>query len=459
MTKNKLYRCDIDNCNYKSNQKYRVKRHKRNVHNIDIIWHYCDIDNCDHKEKEKTHLKRHKRNIHNIDVVWHNCDIKECNYKTKEKTSLKFHKRNRHNIDVIWYECNLCEMKFKDNGKLKRHLSYQHNINITWYVCDIEKCDSKFKTNEDLKRHKRHKHDIDVIWYDCDIQNCTFKCKSNSELKHHKTYKHKIGVIWRPCTIDNCDYKGKSNVDLKQHLANKHNINVKWYYCNIDECNTQYKSKSNLAQHQEKIHDIGKHKCDICLLNRNSNISFTINNKKQKICRYCFNKLTNKDSKIEKIWSDFVDKHIGKEYLLGSDKSLRNYGGCQLYRPDKLYIGLNIVELDECDENQHKWNNGSYKCEEKRISDIYNEEGIIGKNLIVIRWNPHKYNPPNKEKQKSRNERLELFIQLKKYLRNNPPKEKIHIYYMFYDKDNPHISKNIQHTFIYNSNDIEKISI
>jgi len=35
--------------------------------------------------------------------------------------------------------------------------------------------------------------------------------------------------------------------------------------------------------------------------------------------------------------------------------------------------------------------------------------------------------------------------------------DKIHIYYMFYDIDNPRISKRIPHTMIYNETDIHKI--
>ena len=30
----------------------------------------------------------------------------------------------------------------------------------------------------------------------------------------------------------------------------------------------------------------------------------------------------------------------------------------------------------------------------KRISYIYDEEGICGKKMVVIRWNPHKYKIP-----------------------------------------------------------------
>lgn len=112
-------------------------------------------------------------------------------------------------------------------------------------------------------------------------------------------------------------------------------------------------------------------------------------------------------------------------------------------------MGLYRVEIDECDEHQHKYTNGDYTCEEERLMEIYDEPGIIGKQMTVIRWNPHNYKDPNGKKCKNREERLKQFIELKRKIRNNPPKDKIHIYYMFYDKDNPNIVKNIPYTFIY----------
>ena len=153
------------------------------------------------------------------------------------------------------------------------------------------------------------------------------------------------------------------------------------------------------------------------------------------------------------MWSDYLDKHIGTEYLLGNDTNLKAMGGCQLYRPDKLYNGLNLVELDECDEHQHSYGNGSYACDEKRILDIYEEDGILGKNMVVIRWNPDYYIVPEGYTKKNRKERLELHVKLKQYLRKNIPYSKIHVFYMFYDEDNPNICQNIEKTMIYDESD------
>lgn len=210
-------------------------------------------------------------------------------------------------------------------------------------------------------------------------------------------------------------------------------------------CNYQSKRKGDLKKHLEHIHDIGSHFCDFCKQQRNSHIPY----EKYYICKNCYNKVTGKNSRIEKVWSDYIDKHLGTEFLSSNDKSLKSQGGCSLKRPDKLYIGLDRVEVDECDENQHKYNNGSYKCEEDRLMEIYDESGVMGKQMIVIRWNPHSYKHPNGKKCKTQKERLKQFLELKQSLRKNPPEDKIHVYYMFYDQDNEHIVKNLPYTMIF----------
>ena len=197
------------------------------------------------------------------------------------------------------------------------------------------------------------------------------------------------------------------------------------------------------------MHDIGEHKCDICFQNRNSSIPYSDNQGDHNICKKCYKTVTGK-TRIEKRWSDYIDKHYGIEYLSSNDRPMRSNGGCTNYRPDKLYISDDLVEINECDEDQHKW--GNYKCDEKRISDIFEDincKNIKCKKLIVIRWNPDEYNPPKGEEMKNREDRLEQMVKFKKYIIKNPPKEFIHVYYMFFNENNPNLVKNIPKTMIY----------
>ncbi len=197
------------------------------------------------------------------------------------------------------------------------------------------------------------------------------------------------------------------------------------------------------------LNDIGKHKCDICQRNRNSSIAY-IDKKKNKlhICRRCFKKLTGKESRAEEQMSKYLDKIKKiKPFLVSTDKSFKSIGGCQRYRPDKLYMSSDLVLHIECDEKQHRYNNGNYLCEEKRISDCYDE--FVGKKYVVIRWNPDYYKPPNNYKKIKRVDRLKILGNLIKKILKDSPKEMIYIYYLFYNIDNPRIAKNIKCEMIY----------
>jgi hypothetical protein len=194
-------------------------------------------------------------------------------------------------------------------------------------------------------------------------------------------------------------------------------------------------------------HDIGPHRCDFCWGNRLSSIKF----KDYHICKACHSKATRQKRRIEKQWSAFLDKTVGTSFLLGSDDALLTLGGCSRLRPDKIYTGPELVEIDECDEHQHA--TGNYPCEDKRLSEIYDEEAIRGKRMVVLRWNPHAYKPPKGQKKKTLSERLLLHAQLKLYLRDHPPKDLISIYYLFYDKTNPVISRAFPTRFIYDLSD------
>jgi hypothetical protein len=98
----------------------------------------------------------------------------------------------------------------------------------------------------------------------------------------------------------------------------------------------------------------------------------------------------------------------------------------------------------ECDENQHT--SVSYMCDEKRISDCYDE--FDGKQLIVIRWNPDKYIPDEGTKLNFGKRLTLLKEQILKVIKS-PPDNKIFIYYMFYDDDNPLLSKNLPYLIIH----------
>ena len=170
--------------------------------------------------------------------------------------------------------------------------------------------------------------------------------------------------------------------------------------------------------------------------------------------------MTGKDSRIEIKWSDYVDAELGTNFLMGSDKSLRSLGGCSRKRPDKMYASIDLVELDECDEYQHLRSGSDYTCDEKRLTEIYDEPSICGKTMVVIRWNPDTYKVPAGTKRLGRDQRLEMFVKLKRLLRARPvtpTRPKIEVFYMFYDPDNPLICQNLSVRFVNTEADLEAI--
>lgn len=374
------------------------------------------------------------------------CDIEGCDASFDFPSDLKSHKSVKHDIDVIWYHCDQCSDKFKLKGNLKRHLAFVHEIGVKWYHCEI--CDDKFKQSSHLKRHKAGVHDIDVQWFKCEI--CDKQFKTKPEVNRHKAHKHDIGVSWVKCEYCNNEFKDKTT--LKAHLAFTHDIGVFWHNCEI--CDDKFKSNSHLKRHIQFVHDIGDHECDFCAHNRNSKIDYTDHCGTHTICRECFKKVTGKSSRIEIKWSDYLDENLGTIGLISSDKSLKSIGGCSLYRPDKLYLFQDTVELAECDENQHS--GSSYSCDERRLSEIYEEEGIVGKFMYVIRWNPDSYFPKDNIKKKQK-ERFEIYVALVKKLRLLQHLDTIHIYYLFYSLDNENISQNLPFTHIHSMNDVENL--
>ena len=92
----KWHFCKTGGCSYKAKESCGVKKHKQNVHNIDVVWHFCKIGGCDYKAKLAGDLKKHKQRVHNIDVVWHFCKIGDCSYKAKQAGKVKRHKQDVH---------------------------------------------------------------------------------------------------------------------------------------------------------------------------------------------------------------------------------------------------------------------------------------------------------------------------------------------------------------------------
>ena len=427
------YHCD--QCDHKCKHKPHLKNHKANKHNIGVTWHHCDL--CDFKCKQKSDLNRHKGYKHDIGFTWHHCDL--CDYKCKQKCNLKHHKADKHDIGVIWHHCDLCDFKCKKKGHLKRHKAGKHDIGVTWHQCD--QCDSKFKEKCQLKQHKAGKHDIGVIWHHCDQPDCDFKAKHKGIVKQHKVNKHNIGVTWHHC--DHCDYKSKQKSHLKQHKADKHDIDVTWHRCNL--CPYKSKHSSHLNRHLKYVENIGNKTCQLCYKENLGVVKpYGMNEMYIDMCDDCAID-TKQKKRIEHRYTHYLKKHY--DFPCRNDVIVRG-DACTRYRPDIIYEGPKRILHVEIDEHEHQNKSGNYSCDEKRISDLYDEfQTPVPDHYIVIRLNPDSYQTEKKYYQVDRDKvfkkRAKILLKLMKKIQDNPPESKICIYYLYYSYDSNRIAKNI----------------
>jgi len=407
---------------------------------------------CSRKVALCHHLKTH---LNSEETICPFCEeTKNQIIVLKHKNNVQLHLINFHSIAYHSdFLCNVgdCLYITKLAGDLRKHKKLTHKINVEWYHCDQNDCDKKFASVHLLKRHLDLVHRIYSNPIPCTVEGCTHIAKNNCYLINHKKYVHKINTLLYSCDVDGCNKEYVDKFYLKEHKQRAHQINITYTYCNQSDCNWKFIHTGDFNRHLSLAHDIGDHQCEFCLKNTNSCISYK--NPKQKtshdICRKCYNKVTGKHSRAEEQMSDFLNQDPTlKPFLLGSDKSFKSMGGCLSYRPDKLYASDNIVIHIECDEHQHQNQNGSYQCEDKRISTCYNE--FVGKKYIVIRWNPDHYKRPDDIKTlDNRQKRLQKLSNLIHKILENPPNDLIYIYYMYYNKTNPQISSNFPHDLLY----------
>ena len=330
-------------------------------------------------------------------------------------------KRKRENT----YQCHLCTYTHKYKSKLKTHLVNKHDINVKWHHCHL--CNFKCKRNTHLNSHMANKHDINVQWHQCHM--CDYKCKQKCTLKRHLQYRHDLSVKWHQCHM--CDSKFKHKSLLKRHLMNRHDINVRWLKCDLCD----YKCKDNLKQHIAHVHDIGNKYCDICY----ESVGLVRSIKGANVCRTCCDDYGIRKERIElkyiKALKQNFPYHMEHDTRVQGDMCLR-------YRPDAMWLDPHLkchIQF-ELDEHQHLWKNGTYHCDEKRISDIYDEfKTNVPEHFVVVRLNPDS----NLGRAAVFKDRLNHLVEILERVKTSPPKEKISIIYMYYDKTNHRIAKNL----------------
>ena len=424
----------------------------------------CECSSCGKRFNRASDLKQHMAGVHDVGVVWHVCKHPDCvgkGTRFKRAGTLKQHMADVHDVGVVWHVCEHPDcvgkgLRFKQARRLKQHMAGVHDVGVVWHDCEHPDCVAKglrFKQARRLKQHMANIHDVGVVWHVCEHPDCVGKgtrFKQSANLKKHYAHVHDIGVVWHVCEHPDCVGKGtrfKQAGSLKIHLADVHDIGVVWHVCEHHDCvgkDRRFKQSGNLKSHMAFVHDIGPHTCSICLGKCARLTKYSDKHGTHSMCRVCYSKVTGFKCRIEKTMVEYLDKHYDQP-MLRQDQRV-NGEACLAYRPDTMYADTERVVHVACDEHQHT-RSPHYTCDEKRMSDIYDE--YAGKMVIWIRWNPDNYTPPKGTRKLTRKERLEALVRVLREVENRSFDTTIHVIYMFYDVTNPLLVQNIAREMIY----------
>lgn len=359
-----------------------------------------------------------------------------CAYEATSSHGLRQHVLFHHTEKTI--ACPQCDYRCHRLCDLRRHQKYKHEANQRLLRCS----ECEFGTNNPctLKRHIITQHEKNPSMFHCTM--CDYQCKLKNMLKSHMTLVHKVNSKRFECSICPKTYNSRQN--LRNHLSFAHNIGVKWHAC--DRCNYRAKSSSHLKKHVRNVHDVGNLKCDICYRNDCGRVREHMG---AKVCRSCCAYYNIKKERIELKYVAELKKRL--PFPFDHDTMLHG-GACTRYRPDLIFLDAKkkIFLQVEIDEYQHDWRHNSYSCEEKRISDIYDEfKDDVPEHYVIVRFNPDGYGNKTVKRTKVFKKRLGKLVDTINRVVAQPPEEKIHIVYLYYDKSNTKIAKNIPHSFVY----------
>jgi hypothetical protein len=445
------YACDFDGCTYIADMALKVVKHKCDMHNIAIIWIPCIDPLCKLNEEFPKH-------IHDVDSKNYlcGCDQKDCTYSSLQKCSVKRHGQLIHKInpDIFYCAAEGCTHHSAQLSNLKQHILRFHTPDAEIFPCTFSGCKATpFKTLADMKRHIARRHDPNTPRIVCGINGCTHDAITPAEIKQHQSSIHDVGVTLYYCNIGDCNHYAKRIDSIKDHQARIHGIGCDWKFCPEDDCDYTTLTLAGIRTHLEWTHDIGEYQCELCIRACGKLNSWTcpILHTELQICRNCYRKNTNFTTRIEKVLVEWIQQNIPHPIIRQNQRVLGE--ACLQYRPDLMYAdasGDTVIYI-ELDEYQHSRNNGSYDCDERRMSELYDE--TPGALVVFVRYNPHKYVPPKGIKKLKEEERRPFLVTIfnriiaeRETLFEQSP---MHIFYLFYDMDNRRIAQNIPKTMIY----------
>jgi hypothetical protein len=417
--------CDETGCEFSANRKDQLSNHKKQKHTGDEAKVFvCDFEGCLGRFKMKYHLQRHKSLKHGQGSKYFVCTADACPFKAKARQTLQTHQRLIHGIGAQLFVCEIdgCVETAKSKANLKYHQIHAHGFGAQDLVCGLGGCKTVTKTPTDLKSHQKHVHGISAKVFSCGIGDCKKTAKTSASIKTHQRLIHGAG-------------------------------NVLEFPCDVQDCTFKTKIVGNLKKHKSRVHDIGDKECQMRIHNVYKLISYTDPQFGQvlQICRECFNKTTGHKTRVELIMVQFLKKQIDSPMILHNQ---RVHGdACTTYRPDVVYASPGLTLCIECDEHEHLWENGTYQCDETRMSRLAEETSH--NRVIFLRLNPHSYKAPPGEPKLSQNARVTLLVQTYHWICGiHDQLPFLFVIYIGYSPGNPRIALCIPKLMVYSDRDL-----
>ena len=147
-TRETVFKCDEDGCDYEALRNYELMEHKATVH-CDERNFPCTYPGCGYASKLKRYLLPHLR-MHAEDKTFV-CDFEQCKFATVYFTALMFHKRGHY--EDKRYACDKDGCDYKCISPTSLNLHKMGHTGIYPFVCNFPGCWYKCGQRKDLTRH------------------------------------------------------------------------------------------------------------------------------------------------------------------------------------------------------------------------------------------------------------------------------------------------------------------
>lgn len=454
--------CIENNCSSRSNFNYKefnnplyCSKHKK-LNMANVTKPICTFEKCIfrasfgyNKNDKILYCSKHAAsdmvNIKVTKCLYENCSITPgCNYPTETKRLYCSQHKLPGMISLLKKLCiiNNCGKKAMfGNNNIKSYCSDHKTddmVDLVHKHCIYEGCNLYPLYNLPEKtpgkyciNHKTNDM-IDVKNKKCCYERCVSAPAYNYPTKKTRLYckTHALpGMIdikkniCQDISCINIPTHGYNTTLKKQFCklhASKDMINLDFINkCSQENCDNEYnfiyQNKKYCLEHcPDKSYEISiKRMCKYC----------DMEDKSTYVCQEC------KQNSNKKEWA--IVRHIKQNihtYFLHNTSSMLN--NCFKRRPDVYYECLTHDVIVEIDEHQHKRYDNSCEC--SRINEIIN--GIGGKSVIFIRYNPDTIKNKNKKITICKKDRLEQLIEtINAELKANYDTFQVKIIQLYYD--------------------------